>query len=55
MFKKYRQNLNVHFIFINFFFQKSCRLRDNEEKYGKARQAMDDSISTAHVLCLLDN
>jgi hypothetical protein len=27
-----------------FFFQKSCRLWDNVEKYGRARQATDGNI-----------
>jgi hypothetical protein len=27
-----------------FFFQKSCRLWDNVEKYGTTRQATDDNI-----------
>ena len=30
----------THFI-SNIFFRKSCRLWDNVEKYGKARQATD--------------
>jgi hypothetical protein len=34
-------------------FQKSCRQRDNVEKYGSARQVTDDNM--AHALCLLDN
>ena len=35
------------------FSRKSCRLRDNEEKYGTAGQAKDDNIAYAH--CILDN
>jgi hypothetical protein len=38
-----RENQNTHFIFGNFFF-KSCRLWDNVEKYGTARQDTDDNI-----------
>jgi len=30
---------------INFFFRKSCRFWDNVEKYGRARQAIDDNIT----------
>jgi hypothetical protein len=32
-----------HFILISLF-RKSCRLRDNVEKYGWTRQATDDNI-----------
>jgi hypothetical protein len=40
-----RENQNAHFVFSNFFFfRKSCRLWDNVEKYGRARQATDDNI-----------
>jgi hypothetical protein len=46
-----RENQKAHFM-INNFFPKSCRLLDNVEKYGRARQATDN---TAHVLCMLDN
>jgi hypothetical protein len=41
--KSYRENQNTHFMFVNFF-PKSCRLWDNVEKYGTARQATDDNI-----------
>ena len=34
------------------FFRKSCRLRDNMEKYCRARQATDDNMVHAH--CTLD-
>jgi hypothetical protein len=30
------------FILFPIFIRKSCRLRDNVEKYGRARQAADD-------------
>ena len=39
-----RENQNTHFMFSNFFSLKSCRLWDNVEKYGRARQATDDNI-----------
>jgi hypothetical protein len=29
---------------LNNFFRKSCRLCDNVEKYGRARQATDDDV-----------
>jgi hypothetical protein len=29
---------------MTFFFQRSCRLWDNEEKYSKARQAIEDNM-----------
>ena len=34
-----------------FFFQKSCRLWDNVEKYGKAKQAANDNM--AHTRYML--
>ena len=34
------------------FYRKSCRLRDNVEKYCKAGQATDNNIAHAH--CMLD-
>jgi hypothetical protein len=37
----------------NIFFSKPCRLCDNVEKYGTARQATDDN--TAHALCMPNN
>jgi hypothetical protein len=35
-----------------FFSRKSCLLRDNVMKYGRARQAADDNMAHAH--CMLD-
>jgi len=53
--KKFAENKeNTHFIFNNFFPRKSCALRDNVEKYGRARQATDDSKITAHKRRNLD-
>jgi hypothetical protein len=47
MFQKFcRENQNTYFMFNNFFFQKSCHLRDSMEKECKAGQATDDY--TAH-------
>jgi hypothetical protein len=37
------ENQNSHFIINNFYPRKSCRLRNNVEKYGGARQATDDN------------
>jgi hypothetical protein len=39
-----RENQNTHIVFSNFFSRKSCRLLDNGEKCGTARQATDDNI-----------
>jgi hypothetical protein len=39
-----RENQNTHFTLNNFFPRKSCRLCDDVEKYGRARQATDDNI-----------
>ena len=33
-------------MFKNFFLRKFCHLRDNVEKYGRARQATDDNINS---------
>jgi hypothetical protein len=41
--KSCRETQNTHFTFSNFF-RKSCRLLDNVEKYGTARQATDGNI-----------
>jgi hypothetical protein len=41
--KHCREDQNTHFIF-NKFFEKSCHLWDNVEKYGTARQATADNI-----------
>jgi hypothetical protein len=45
-------NQNTHFN-ISAFFQKSCRLWENVEKYCRSRQATDDNM--AHAYCMLDN
>jgi hypothetical protein len=43
--KSCRENQNTHLMLSNFFFfQKSCRLRDNVEKYGRAGQVADGNI-----------
>jgi len=45
---------NAHFIFNIFFPRKSCALSDNVEKYGRVRQATDDSKITEHKRRNLD-
>ena len=35
-----------------FFFQKSCHIRDNVEKYCRVGQTADDNMTHAH--CMLD-
>jgi len=47
-----RENHNTHFVFNNFIFRKSWRLRINVEKHFTVWQATDDNM--AHVHCLLD-
>jgi hypothetical protein len=47
-----RENQNTHFTFSNSFFRKSCRLWDNVEEHGRARQATDDNM--AHAFRMLD-
>jgi hypothetical protein len=37
-----------------FFFRRSCHLRDAVEKCDSAGQAADD-YNTVHALCMLDN
>jgi len=37
----------------NSCFPKLCHLLENEQKYCRARQAINDNM--AHVLCMLDN
>jgi hypothetical protein len=41
---KFVEKIKTHFMFNNFLFRKSCRLWENVEKYGTARQATDDNI-----------
>jgi hypothetical protein len=41
--KSFRENKKTHFMFNNVL-RKLCRLRDNVEKYGRARQATDGNI-----------
>jgi hypothetical protein len=38
------EKIKTHILCSIMFFQKSCRLWDNVEKYGRARQATDDNI-----------
>ena len=45
--KHCRENENTHFSNFFFFFQKSCCLWDNVEKYGTARQTTDINITCA--------
>ena len=49
--KSCRENQNTHFM-INSIFRKSCRLRDNVEKYGGERGATNDiTIWRIQVAC----
>jgi hypothetical protein len=46
------EKIKTHILCSITFFRKSCRLRDNVEKYGTARQATDDNIiRRMHFLC----
>ena len=45
---------NTHFT-LNHFYQKSCRLWGNVEKYCIAGKATDDNTSMAHALFMPDN
>jgi len=46
------KNRNTFYFEKSFFFRKSCRLWDNTEKYGTARQATDGD--TAKAVGVLD-
>ena len=35
------------------FFQRPCHLRDNVEKYGRAREASNDNIIKVYALYML--
>jgi hypothetical protein len=50
---KFVQKIKTHILCSKTFSRQFCRLRDNVEKYGKARQATDDNTAQAH--CMLDN
>jgi hypothetical protein len=39
---------NENTFYVSQFFQKSCRLRDNAEKYCRAGQAADENMAHAH-------
>ena len=53
--ERYREDQNTHFMFSNFP-RKSCRLRDNVEKYGKARQAKSENlIRLMRCVCWITN
>jgi len=47
------EKIKTHYTFNIYFFQKSCLLWDNVEKYCTAGQATDDNMAHAH--CMLDN
>jgi hypothetical protein len=51
------EKIKTDFMLNNFFFRKSCRLWDNVEKYGRARQAPDENIvgRRKDAICLPDN
>ena len=53
----YRENQNTHYLFSNFFFQKSYRFLDYVEKYGPARQIAGDSTirPRGDAICLQGN
>jgi hypothetical protein len=48
------EKIKTHILCSIIFFRKSCRLWDNVENYGTARQATWQ-YNTAHALCMLDN
>jgi hypothetical protein len=44
------EKIETHIPYSITFYPKSCRLRDNVEKYGGARQATDDNRAHAHCM-----
>jgi hypothetical protein len=46
------EKIKTHILCSVTFSRKSCRSRDNVEKYGTAGQATNDDM--AHALCMLD-
>jgi hypothetical protein len=46
------EKIKKHVRSITFFFRKSCRLRNNVEKFGRGRQATD--VNKVHALCMVD-
>jgi hypothetical protein len=56
-FKQKLQRKSEHTFYIQyFFFRKSCRLCNNVEKFGRAREANDiNKYNMAHAHCVLDN
>jgi hypothetical protein len=47
------EKIKMHILCTIIFGWKSCRLKDNVEKYGTTRQATYDN--TAHASCMLEN
>ena len=47
------EKIKTHILCLVTFSRKSCRLRNNVEKYCRAGQATDDDI--AHARCMLDS
>jgi hypothetical protein len=45
------EKTKVHILCTVLFVRKSCRLRDNVEKYGAAREEVDDNMAAR---CMLD-
>jgi hypothetical protein len=45
--------IKTHILCSGFFFRKSCRLGDNVENCGTARETTDDQM--AHANCMLDS
>ena len=41
---KFVEKIKIHILCLYSVFKKSCRLWDNVEKYGRARQTTDESI-----------
>ena len=54
------EKIKIHILCSITFFRKSCRLGDNVEKYGGAREATDDNIiqrmqvKNTHLKCIIN-
>jgi len=50
------EKIKTHILYSVTFSRKSCRWWDNVQKYGRARQATDDSlIQHTHFVCWMIN
>jgi hypothetical protein len=51
-YKSYREDQNIHFIFVNFFPESCAVFWDNAEKYAKSQSGHRWQCNIAHVFCM---